>query len=325
MAFILPTLIDQIYEPAIYSDITSKEGLMDTLRVNNLFIGVSGSGPISGNTGPTGSTGPTGPNNGFTGPTGVTGPTGNTGATGTGPTGPTGPTGIKGDTGPAAGPTGNTGPTGPTGNTGATGPGITGPTGIKGDTGVTGPTGPDGTPGGPTGPRGPTGSTGSTGPTGPNNFAQPFIQCTQVSTNNNYPNSAAFYSPKFFVNPIGLDRNFILNSTTGVVTYTGPNIIALVNYGINFKTFNNINSTYNVRLYLNPTVTGVDNEITSGSVYTSSPTTISPRNSNTGEIVPFCWTNIISLFSGNSICIGIQSALNTTAETHISWTIFGFL
>lgn len=135
MAFILPNIVNVINQPSFFSDLTSKDGLMDTLRVNTLIVGVTGNFGTPGQTGPTGSKGDTG-NTGSTGPTGATSP---------GVTGATGPTGAQGPIGPGGGDTGPTGIQGQTGPTGATGPGITGPTGIKGDTGVTGATGPNGT------------------------------------------------------------------------------------------------------------------------------------------------------------------------------------
>lgn len=134
MAFIIPKIIDRIHESSIFSDITSKEGLMDTLRVNNLFVGVTGNFTVQG---PTGSTGQKGD-------TGVIGSTGPTGSTSPGVTGATGPTGVQGPIGPGGGATGGTGPTGALGQTGPTGTGITGstgPTGIQGSTGQTGPNG----------------------------------------------------------------------------------------------------------------------------------------------------------------------------------------
>lgn len=209
------------------------------------LTGGGGIGP-TGPTGPTGATGATGPTgSGTTGPTGATGrtgPTGSTGATGptgagaTGPTGPTGSTGHTGSTGPTgSGTTGPTGATGATGNTGATGPtgaGATGPTGATGATGHTGATGPTGHTGntgptGATGATGPTGATGAgatgaTGPTGAGSagegaFAYATTDLT-FTTNTNW-DALPSAGGNFAAGPLD---GFTLDTSSGVLTYTGP-------------------------------------------------------------------------------------------------------
>lgn len=308
MAFQLPKLISQIYEPGIFSEITSEDGLYDNLYVNNLFVGVSGSGPINGNTG-------------STGPTGAQGATGATSGT-TGNTGPTGPTGVTGRTG-ATGP-GITGPTGPNGQTGPTGSnsGFTGSTGPTGANGATGPSGQDGIPGGPTGPKGNTGNTGPTGPTGPNSDNKPYIQLSKLSSINLYPNPGSFYTTSGLdIDPLTSARNFAINVSTKVITYNGPNIFAYIVYTVNFKTFTSSVTAYNTRLFKSPTVSL--NEILSGTVIDSSRCTISPAT--IGAIETISCSSIIPLINNDTFCLGIQSGVEVSAETSISISIYTFL
>jgi hypothetical protein len=370
MSFEIPRIVKNINEQAIFSDVTSENGLFDNLRVNNLYVGVTGIIPFNGSTGPTGPTGhigptgstgptglgatgvsgPTGPigSTGPTGPTGlgatgVTGSTGQTGATGpTGPTGSTGVTGLKGDTGATSGTTGNTGATGPTGPTGSIGlTGSTGPTGLKGDTGVTGSTGPTGLgatgvtgstgstgstgPTGPntgfTGPTGPKGSTGTTGPTGPIAAQSQFGQIDKPKGFNTYGNTVDYFSPNDLVLLNGLGRGFTLNSSSGLVTYSGPNISLLISYSITFFT-NTATSAYTVRLYKNPNISGIDNHIISGTLITSAEGSISTLVLNSQ--CDISRSAFIAFTNNDSFCIGIKSN-DLSSEASASINFFGLV
>ena len=245
-----------------YSDLSNRPTITlsgSDLTLDGTTLDLSSVGAV-GPQGPTGATGadstvpgPAGADgaDGIQGPQGLKGDTGDTGATG--PQGPQGPAGADGADSTVAGPQGPQGIQGPQGNVGLAGSdgadgisitdvslvagnlvidfsntsttdvgNIQGP---QGDIGLTGPTGPQG-------PQGLKGDTGDTGPAGPQgNAGADGVQLTDFSVSTASASGAGALA---------------YNDSTGVYTFTPPDLSAYLTSETDNQTINLSGSTLSI-------------------------------------------------------------------------------